>query len=277
MATGDDERGITIEVGGTPTNYHDHGEGAPVLLLHGSGPGVSAWANWRPIIPALAKDVRVVAPDFPGFGFSLPPAGFPFTVSSWLGHLVAFLDALELPKVSIVGNSFGGAMALHLAVNHPERVERIVLMGSAGVDFELTAGLDAVWGYEPSIAEMRRILDIFAFDRSRVTDELAQLRYHASIRPGVQECYAAMFPAPRQRWVDALAVGDSRLAELEHQALIVHGREDRVVPPVAAQKLFELLPHAQLHMFGGCGHWTQIEQTDRFVTLVRAFLSETRT
>ncbi|MDH6288239.1 alpha/beta fold hydrolase [Rhodococcus opacus] len=274
MATGSDELGTTIDIGGVPTNYHDQGEGRVVLMLHGSGPGVTAWANWRLVIPEFAKDFRVVAPDLAGFGYSLPPNGFEYNVETWRDHIVGFLDRLEIDKFSVIGNSFGGAMALRLATTIPDRVESIVLMGSGGVDFTLTEGLDAVWGYEPSIEAMREILDIFAYDRTRVTDELARLRYEASIRPGVQEAYAAMFPAPRQRWVDALAVDNETISEITCPALIVHGREDLVVPPSNAPKLFELIPRAQLHMFGQCGHWTQIEQTERFVNLVRDFLQE---
>ncbi len=123
-------------------------------------------------------------------------------MEAWRAHLLGFADALGLERFSIVGNSFGGGLAISMAVHAPERVDRLVLMGSVGVSFPLTDGLDAVWGYEPSLEAMRGLLDIFAFDRALVTDELARLRYAASIRPGFQESFSAMFPAPRQRGVD---------------------------------------------------------------------------
>ena len=190
----------------------------------------------------------------------------------WIDHLVGFLDALNLERVSLVGNSFGGALALALAARSPERVERLVLMGSAGLSFPLTEALDEVWGYQPSVAGMRRLMDLFAYDRSLVTDELAELRYRASIRPGVQEAYAAMFPAPRQRWVDALATPESEIAELPHETLIIHGREERIVPMSSSLRLLSLIPRAQLHVFGQCGHWTMIERTSEFNVLVANFL-----
>jgi len=264
----------SIDAGGITTNYHDEGSGSPVVLLHGSGPGVSAWANWRPVLPALAEHFRVVAPDIVGFGFTERPDGIQYTMDNWTKHAVDFLDAMEIEQADIVGNSFGGALAETLAIRHHDRVRRLVLMGSGGVQFELTEGLDIAWGYTPSIENMKQLLDLFAYSRELVTDELAELRYKASMRPGIQEAYSQMFPAPRQNGINELAPSDDELRALEHQTLIVHGREDRIIPPAASRKLFELLPNAQLHMFAKCGHWTQIEHTARFNQLVINFFSE---
>jgi 2-hydroxymuconate-semialdehyde hydrolase len=167
------EIGRTVDVGGIATNYHDEGDGPPVLLIHGSGPGVSAWANWRLTIPALAKRFRVVAPDILGFGYTERPDGVTYHPETWLGHLTGLLDALDLDRVSIVGNSFGGALALRLAVEQPHRLDRLVLMGSAGISFPITDGLDAVWGYQPSVEAMRALMGVFAYDRALLTEELA--------------------------------------------------------------------------------------------------------
>jgi 2-hydroxymuconate-semialdehyde hydrolase len=258
------------------TNYHDTGEGFPVLMIHGSGPGVSAWANWRLTMPALAKRHRVIAPDMAGFGFSERPAGIAYTLDTWVEQAIGVLDALDIEQADVVGNSFGGALSLALAIRHPTRVRRLVLMGSVGVPFPITPGLDAVWGYQPSIETMRRLLDIFAYDRTLVNDELAELRYQASIRPGFQESFAAMFPAPRQRWVDAMASREEDIRALPHETLIVHGREDQVIPLSNSLTLAQWIPRSQLHVFGHCGHWTQIEHADRFARLVDDFLNEAK-
>jgi 2-hydroxymuconate-semialdehyde hydrolase len=268
------ELGREIFAKGIRTNCHDVGSGTAVCLLHGSGPGVTAWANWGGVIPLLARRFRVVAPDILGFGYTDRPDGVQYGMEAWIAHALGVLDALGLKQVDVVGNSFGGALALALAVRHPDRIRRLVLMGSVGVSFPITEGLDAVWGYQPSIQNMRRLLDIFAFDRNLVNDRLAELRYHASVRPGMQDAYASMFPAPRQRSVEALASREADIAALRHRALIIHGREDKVVPPATSLKLFDLIPDAQLHIFGKCGHWTQIEHAGRFVRLVDDFLSE---
>ncbi len=245
-----------------------------MVLLHGSGPGVTAWANWRLTMPALATSFRVVAPDMVGFGYTERPPGVRYALDTWVAHAIGVFDALELDQVNLIGNSFGGSLALALAIRHPDRVRRLVLMGAAGLSFSLTPGLDAVWGYTPSIENMRGLLDIFAFNRDLVSDELAKLRYEASIRPGIQEAYSAMFPAPRQRWIDMLSSSEADIAALPHETLVVHGREDAVIPPENSYRLAQLIPRSQLHVFGRCGHWTQIEHAARFNQLVVDFFSE---
>ena len=272
--TSNPEIGRSIEAGGLLTNYHDIGEGAPVVLLHGSGPGVSAWANWRLNLPVLGEHYRVIAPDMAGFGFTERKTDARYDIDGWIVHLLGLLDALELNQVDLVGNSFGGSLALKFALRHPERVRRLVLMGAVSLSFPITDGLDAVWGYRPSVENMRALLDIFAFDRGLVNDELAELRYRAASRPGVQESFAAMFPAPRQRWVDALSNHEDEVRGLDKELLIIHGRDDRVIPASVSQRLFELTDRSQLHLFGRCGHWVQIEHTDRFNRLVGDFLAE---
>lgn len=268
------ELGRRVRTGAFESNVHDLGTGRPVLFIHGSGPGVSAWANWRLVMPELAEARRVIAPDMVGFGYTDRPAGIEYSMDTWVQQALDLLDALDLSQADVVGNSFGGALALALAIRAPQRVRRLVLMGSVGVPFAITPGLDAVWGYQPSLKAMRDLLDIFAFDRRLVSDELAQLRYQASIRPGFQESFGAMFPAPRQRWVDAMASPEATIRSLPHETLVIHGREDRVIPLQNSLTLADWIPNSQLHVFGHCGHWTQIEHAGRFARLVGDFLAE---
>ena len=266
--------GTFIEVGGVRTFVHDVGSGPAVLLLHGSGPGVSAAANWRLTIPALVEaGYRVIAPDQLGFGQTVPPEGHEYSVDSWLAHAVELLDVLGVERTSVVGNSFGGAMALRLATRHADRVDRLVLMGSVGVPFPITEGLDAVWGYEASVENMRELLDLFAYDTSRMTDGLARDRYEASVANGADERFAAMFPAPRQRWVDSMVLPVDEIRSIAAPTLLFHGREDKVIPFTTSLNLFHLIERAQLHVFGQCGHWTQIEYADDFNALLARFLA----
>lgn len=158
-------------------------------------------------------------------------------------------------------------------IARPERVRRLVLMGSVGVPFAITAGLDAVWGYEPSLDNMRKLMGIFAHDTSRITDDLVALRYAASTRPGVHEAYSRMFPAPRQHWVDAMAHEEASIRGISQPTLIVHGREDRVIPLSTSMTLFEWINDSRLHVFGRCGHWTQIEHAAAFQRLLVDFFS----
>jgi 2-hydroxymuconate-semialdehyde hydrolase len=268
------EIGEAIDAAGIRTNVHDTGidpGGGTVLLIHGSGPGVSAWANWRLTIPALATSFRVIAPDIVGFGYTDRTVDR-YDVDTWVRHTVGVLDALQIETAHVVGNSFGGSLALALAIRHPERVRRLGLMGAVGLSFPITAGLDSVWGYEPSVESMAELLRIFTATPAPGIDDLARLRYEASTRPGVQEAYAEMFPAPRQRWVDALAHAESAVSAIRAPTLIFHGREDRVIPLATSLRLFELIPDAQLHVFGNCGHWTQIEHAEEFNRILCGFL-----
>jgi pimeloyl-ACP methyl ester carboxylesterase len=267
------EVGATVDANGIKTNYLEAGEGPAVILIHGSGPGVTAYANWRLVIPALAQDFRVVAPDMVGFGFSERPGDIDYGVQTWADQTVGLMDSLGIENASLVGNSFGGAIAVRIAVQHPQRVDKLVLMGSMGVDFPITEGLERVWGYEPSFENMRKVLDVFAYDRGLVPDELAEVRYRASMQPGFQESYAAMFPPPRQRWVDAMRTSDEEIGALPHETLIVHGREDQVIPLETSIKLIQLIDNAELHVYSHCGHWTMIERSADFNHLVHHFLT----
>jgi 2-hydroxymuconate-semialdehyde hydrolase len=246
----------------------------PILLLHGSGPGVTAAANWRPVIPALSEDRRVLAPDQLGFGGTATGEPRTYGRRAWTEHALALLDTLGVGTVDIIGNSMGGAIALSMAVARPRAVRRIVLMGSMGVAMALPPGLDTVWGYTPGTEQMREVIGLFAHDRGLITDELVEMRYQASLDEQVRASWEAMFPAPRQRWVDDLALPGAELAAITAPVLLVHGRDDRVVPwRISSAQLIDLLPDARLHLISGCGHWTMIEKTADFLTAVRPFLS----
>lgn len=269
------EIGKSIRTGDFTTNYHDYGQGGvPVVFIHGSGPGVTAWANWRLVLPKISASRRALAPDMVGFGYTERPQGIAFTMEVWGRQLLDFIDALKLEVVDLVGNSFGGALALFMAIRHPTRVRKLVLMGAMGTEFKITAGLDNVWGYQPSFETMKRTINSFVCDKSIATEDLAKMRYEASIRPGYQESFGRMFPVPRQHSVDMMASPYGAIADIRHDTLIIHGREDQIIPPEASHTLFSLIPNAQLHMFGKCGHWTQIEQNAKFVKVVDSFLSE---
>ncbi|MBB1609266.1 MULTISPECIES: alpha/beta fold hydrolase [unclassified Pseudomonas] len=263
----------SLRIGDCTINYHDQGKGEPILLIHGSGPGVTAWANWRGVIPELSARARVIAPDMIGFGYTQCPAGRRLDPEAWVNQLTGLLDALDIASVSVVGNSFGGAIALALAQRHPQRVKRLVLMGSAGLSFPITEGLEKVWGYQPSLQAMGELMGVFAYDHSLINDDLVRMRYEASIRDDVQTRFARLFPAPRQQGVEMLALPEAALRELPQQTLLIHGRDDRVIPLEVSERLLRLIPHAQLHVFGECGHWVQIERARDFTRLLIDFLT----
>jgi pimeloyl-ACP methyl ester carboxylesterase len=268
------EIGATADANGIKTNYLEAGQGDAVIPVHGSGPGVTAYSNWRLVIPALAEYFRVLAPDMVGFGYTERPEGIRYGVQTWADQVIGLMDTLGVPRAHLIGNSFGGAIGLRIATQHPDRVGKLVLMGSMGVSFPITEGLDRVWGYEPSLENMRKVLDVFAYSRDIVNDELAEVRYRASIQPGFQESFAAMFPAPRQRWVAAMCTPEEEIRQLPHRALIIHGREDKVIPVQTSLRLMELIDNGDLAVYSHCGHWSMIERNRDFNRAVHEFLTD---
>ena len=264
--------GKDVVANGIRTNYLEAGSGGDtVVLIHGSGPGVTAYANWRGVLPALGEHFRVYAPDMVGFGYSDRPEGIRYGLDVWADQTLGFMDAMGIQTAHLVGNSFGGGIALRIATRHPDRVGKLVLMGSMGVDFPITEGLDNVWGYDGTLEGMKKVMGFFAYDTSLTSGDLAQARYEGATQPGFQESFSSMFPAPRQRWVEAMTVPEKEIRALPHRTLVMHGREDQVIPLQNSYQLEELIDNADLAVFSHCGHWSMIERRDDFNRLVRDF------
>jgi pimeloyl-ACP methyl ester carboxylesterase len=263
----------TIDAGGIQTSYLEAGAGQPVVMLHGSGPGVSAMANWQHNIGALSQRFRVLAPDIVGFGATQRPDDIVYSLRTWTDHVWAFLDAHGIHETAIVGNSLGGRIALQMATDRPDRITKMVLMGAPGVGMTPTEGLAALRAYQPSHNAMRDLLrNYFAVDPAMITDDLVAIRYEASIADGAYEAYRAMFFDPRHAGSE-LGISAEEVRAITTPALLVHGREDKVVPMQVSVTMLGLLPNADLHVFSACGHWTQIERADEFSALVADYLA----
>ncbi|HXO56511.1 MAG TPA: alpha/beta hydrolase [Mycobacterium sp.] len=263
----------TIDAGGIETSYLAAGAGETVVMLHGSGPGVSATANWQHNIGTLSQRFRVLAPDIVGFGGTERPDDVVYSLRGWTDHIWAFLDAHGIEKTAIVGNSLGGRIALQMATDSPDRIAKMVLMGAPGVGMTLTDGLAALRAYEPSHDAMRDLLrNYFAVDPAMITDELVAIRYESSIADGAYEAYRAMFLDPRHAG-SKLGITEDEVRAIATPTLLVHGREDKVVPVQVSVTMLGLLPNADLHVFSSCGHWTQIERADEFSALVSDYLA----
>jgi 2-hydroxy-6-oxonona-2,4-dienedioate hydrolase len=267
-----------------PLHYNEAGQGYPLILIHGSGPGATGWTNFSPNLPVLAQKYRVIAMDLPGWGRSraLDPDGPPmFTVG--VDAVIDLMDGLNLKTAALLGNSLGAAICLEFAARHPERMSHMITMGSGAVGFPsvytpggLTEGLRIVMETfaAPTPANFRRMVSIFVYDQSFVTDELCEMRSRASLSRGE---HLQDFPKIMRRGMTGLTdrrPGEtaSRLATLEQPCLFVHGRDDRVVPMEGTLNLVSWVPRSQAHIFNRCGHWTQIEHAAAFNKLVDGFL-----
>lgn len=272
-----------IQIGSGRTFYNRSGEGRAetVLFLHGSGPGVTAWSNWQFALPSLDDQFHCLAPDLVGFGATEhptnPTSGMRNWMRLWVDQCLEFLDALRIDKTHLVGNSMGGAIALHLLMKAPQRFGRVVLMGSVGGPHTITPEIDRVWGFyeDPSVEMFRNIIRWFVYDDAFIAPQLESItssRYQAAMQPDVRRSFTAMFPAPRQKVLDDLVVPPLALRRMTNPILLVHGRDDHIVPIETSLYLLKHLPNVQLHVFGQCSHWTQIEYAKSFNQLIAQFL-----
>ncbi len=261
-------------------HYHDSGEGPVVVLLHGSGPGATAWSNFGPNIDALSRRFRVLAIDMPGWGRS------PAARVSERDHtttLLEMLDHLDIAKASLVGNSMGAVTSIAFAARHPGRVNRVITMGAAipGQPMMFSAadgpteGLRALFlAYrEPSPANMKRLVEVMTFDPAFATDELAEQRSNNALA----------FPQHLANFVadlnDKLAIVQrparlEEIASIEAPVMLIHGRDDRVLNPEHSLRLVSVIRDARMVLLSRCGHWAQLEHSVEFNRLVSSFLSD---
>ena len=269
----------TVTVDGAPFAYYEAGQGEPLIMIHGGGPGASGMSNYRRNAAALAKTNRVIVIDLPGYGRSpVRPYGREGIYDSFADIVLAFMDALKIDKASFVGNSLGGGTTLSLALDHPERVNRMILMGPGGslsISPTPTEGLMRMFtfydGEGPTLEKLERVIDLLVYDRSMITPDLVQERLEAATRPDV----IANPPLRGRGAVPADDLWRRPLYTLQHPTLIIWGRDDRVLPLDASLVLLKALPNADLHVMPKCGHWVQWEKADAFNDLVSGFLART--
>lgn len=261
----------------------EFGAGAPVVLLHGGGPGATGMSNYSRNVEVLAERFRVIVPDLPGYGRSSKQLDLRDPFGSLADAIHALLDTLGIDRAHLVGNSYGGAAALRLALDTPERVDRLVLMGPGGVGTTRalpTAGLNSLLSYYGGDGPSREKLEEFirtylVFDGKAVPDEVIDLRFKASIDPEV----IANPPLRRPSGPGALRTlwrmdftRDKRLKELATPTLVVWGTEDKVNRPSGGPALAKVIPNCELMEVPQAGHWVQWERADLFNEAVRRFL-----
>lgn len=186
---------------------------------------------------------------------------------------------LKIESVNLVGNSLGGTIALHLANRYPRQFKRIAFMGTSGVPFKITPKLDAIRGFysDPSVEKMTEMISWFIYNLKAFSEDIttiAQMRFEAAMDPKVIRSYQAMFSGPRQQQSDARVLPDEALAHIKQPCLLIHGRDDMIVPLDTSLYLLQKLPKVQLHVYGQCSHWTQIEYADSFHNLLHQFFME---
>ena len=264
-----------IDVGGVDTHYHECGTGEPVVFVHGSGPGVSAQANWGDLLEDFGTDRRAIALDCPGFGRSGRVPAERYSMPFWIEHFTGFLDALELQQVTLVGNSFGGSLSLAVAASSPARVRRLVLMGTPCGRFPITPGLRAGRLYDGRRESLGELLRMFPADPSLVDEAMIESRWQECQAPGALDAYRSLVPlavASAESGGELSGVPEKIVARLRPPTLEIHVLQDAVIPVELGMRIHRAIPGSEFHSFEGCGHWAQLERRDRFVQLATQFL-----
>jgi 4,5:9,10-diseco-3-hydroxy-5,9,17-trioxoandrosta-1(10),2-diene-4-oate hydrolase len=267
-------KGGHVAVGDIKLYYEEYGEGSPLVCLHGGGPGADSRSNFRTNVEFLAQRHRVLLVDLPQFGRSDKPVLNDNPLSYFSHHVHGLLQELGIPSAHFIGNSLGGQTAIKLAIDHPESVDRLVVIGSNPVARSLfnplpVEGVKRISEYYtgdgPSREKMRVLLETFVYDTAFLTDELVDERYGAS----VQEDILALkrHPAPRRQDLSA------ELTRVTCPTLIVWGLEDRAGPLDVGLQMARAFADAEMHIFSRTGHWAQVERTDEFNRVVGEFLS----
>ncbi|MTE15281.1 alpha/beta fold hydrolase [Nocardia aurantiaca] len=279
--------GRTVRVGEREIFFVEAGSGPVVVLLHGGGPGASGMSNFSRNVEVLAQRFRVIVPDMPGYGRSSKWVDRSDPFGDLAKAIGGLLDELEIPAAHLVGNSYGGAAALRLAMDRPEKVNRLILMGPGGIGTTRalpTPGLQQLLNYYtgsgPSREKITRFVrEYLVHDGSAVPDELIDARYQDSLDPEVVANPPLRRPsgpfALRTLWRMDLT-RDSRLRQVTHPTLVIWGTDDKVNRPAGGRMLLEAMPNCDLYMAANVGHWVQWERADLFNALAAAFLEATR-
>jgi 2-hydroxy-6-oxonona-2,4-dienedioate hydrolase len=259
-------------------HYNEAGEGEAVIMVHGSGAGASGWANFhRNVDDFVNAGYRVILMDCPGFGKSDPlvTAEPRFVINA--RAIKALMDGLDIDKAHLVGNSMGGGSALGFAVASPERLGKMILMGSGGVGRTSLftplpmEGIKLLFGVyrEPTLENLKKMLDVFVYDSSALTEELINLRLQSILaKPEHLKNFLKSVDLSKFQMGDFT----DNLPNIKAKTLITWGRDDRFVPIDWSLKLLNGIPDSRLHVFSRCGHWAQWEHADEFNRLVIDFL-----
>jgi 2-hydroxy-6-oxo-6-(2'-aminophenyl)hexa-2,4-dienoate hydrolase len=265
------EASKTVSADGIKTHYFDMGSGPTLILIHGGGPGADSWGNWKASLREYAKNFRVIAYDMPGFGRSAKPSpvSYPYDQASRNRHLAAFIEALSLKKVHLIGNSMGGATSLGLCIEHPELVEKLVLMGAAGlaVNNPDPSYKEKLRAYDGTVEGMRAVMAALTGSRFKIEEEAVQYRDSLMQDPAARAAIGTIVRSD-------LTYPEEKIAAIRLPTLVVAGKEDKVAIPARNQRYLELLDNSWGFVVPHVGHWVMLEATELFVQITTEFLTQ---
>lgn len=264
--------GHMVQTGAFRTHYYEAGEGEPLILVHGGGAGADGWSNWNGSLPLFSKTMRAIVPDMVGFGHSdaPDPAKFTYDQTTRNRQLIDFIEALGLKKVNLIGNSMGGATSLGVAIERPDLVKNLVLMGAAGVSNELSPALGPILHYDFTREGMRKVIKALTNPSFEPSDEQVEYRYEVSLQPDTKAAYQATM-----KWVREVGMKypPNQIASVKARTLVVNGKDDLVAPIKHAYEFLGLIKSSRGYILPNCGHWAMIEYPELFARLTLDFFT----
>jgi 2-hydroxy-6-oxonona-2,4-dienedioate hydrolase len=261
-------------------HFHEVGNGPPLVLLHGSGPGVSGWANYGSNLSAFADRFRTLVLDLPGFGRSYDPEENPTLHGP--EAVMALLDGIGIERAAIIGNSLGGGIAARVAATHPERVSRLVTLGGVGLPFFSALPSEGItllveFVEDPTRDRLVRWMRSMVYDPAVLTEDFVEMRWQSAIDPkalaGIRRIYNRQMLAMLRDMMLNNTAALGMLRQIQAPTLLTWGRDDRVTPLDGAIAPMRLIRRCELHVFPDCGHWTMIERKDEWESVVLSYLS----
>lgn len=262
--------------------YYDAGDGPTLLFLHGSGPGVTGWRNFRGVLPTFATHFRCLILEFPGFGVSDDFGGHPMITAQ--GAVTPFLDALNVDRVDIVGNSMGGGVGINFAIHNPDRIGKLVTIGGIGTNVFSPGPSEGIrllqeFTEDPTRQRLVDWLNSMVYDQALVTDQLIEERWKLATDPETLASARRMYG--KAAFAQMMAMMKSAdvpmpwalMHKVRAETLLTWGRDDRVSPLDMALIPMRTIPNAELHVFPNCGHWAMIEAKAAFENVVLGFLT----
>jgi len=248
-----------IQVNGQNIHYRDEGQGAVLLLLHGTGSNLHTWQGWT---DTLQKRYRVIRPDLPAFGLSGPSPDRDYSMAAYSTFLDAFLDALGVDSCAVAGNSLGGAIAWHYALDRPDRVRRLVLIDASGFPLNGQPSLGFKMAKTPLVKQLmtrvtpkslfrKSLLEVYA-EPDLVTDSLVDLYFQSMLRQGNRQAFVDRVNTPSSKRIP-------ELSQLAIPTLILWGGEDRWIPAKHGERFEQAIAGSELLVYPGVGHLPQEE------------------
>ena len=264
-----------VRVGPYKTHYIEWGDGIPVIMIHGGGPGAAGEFGWGNNIGAIGRHGRAIAIDQIGFGLSDKPLDKEFSHQFMADHVANFIDTLCLDEVYITGNSLGAYVAARYALDHPGRVKKMLLVSSGtvatgmGIEMGTTEGMKKLVGYDGTIEGLRGFISGIQHHPEKVSEEKLKKRFGYAQLPGVPEVQASFLNYFRKKRLEDPQAAQwfnirERLPTLDIPIHVVWGRHDIFATPDMADEMMALLPNATFEWFEDSGHVVQNDEPEHY-------------